>query len=90
MLHKSACPLRPNHGRLAPAPPEFSSVSCNVLTIEDLQCLLQGLDLLLPALHPLLVGDAGVHARRLELLVVGLVASGSSKLFIPPSGREAR
>merc|ERR1719198_2153947 len=42
----------------------------DVLPTQDLQRLLQGLDLLLAHLHALLVAEAGVHAARLELLVV--------------------
>merc|ERR1719364_75172 len=42
----------------------------NVLTVQDTERLLQGLDLLLAASHPVLVADAGVHAARLELVIV--------------------
>merc|ERR1719335_1924647 len=41
-----------------------------VLTVEDLQGLLEGLDLLLPARHLLLVGLAGGDALGLQLLEV--------------------
>mmetsp|Transcript_136230 Transcript_136230/g.423333 ORF Transcript_136230/g.423333 Transcript_136230/m.423333 type:complete len:709 (-) Transcript_136230:8-2134(-) len=44
--------------------------SGDVVPREDLECLLQGLNLLLPAPHALLVGDPGVDACGLQLLVV--------------------
>merc|ERR1719213_747240 len=42
----------------------------NVLTVQDAERLLQGLDLHLAASHAILVTDAGVHAARLELVIV--------------------
>merc|ERR1719265_51108 len=44
--------------------------SPDVLTTEDPQGLLEGLDLLLPPRHALLVALAHVHAVRLQLLEV--------------------
>merc|ERR1719424_1038846 len=44
--------------------------SCDVLTVEDAEGLLQGLDLLLSASDAVLVADPSVNARWLQLLVV--------------------
>merc|ERR1719453_2670383 len=46
------------------------AVSCNVLTVQDAESLLQGLNLFLPASHAILVAHTRVDARWLELLVV--------------------
>merc|ERR1719321_246450 len=43
----------------------------DILTVEDPQGLLKRLDLLLAASDALLVRDTGIHARRLQLVVVG-------------------
>merc|ERR1719305_1239843 len=42
----------------------------DVLTVEDAERLLQRLDLLLAARNAVLVRHTGIHARRLELVVV--------------------
>merc|ERR1719213_998983 len=47
-----------------------SNDSCNVLPIEDAECLLQRLDLLLAACNTVLVADTSVHTGWLQLLVV--------------------
>merc|ERR1719163_739336 len=47
------------------------SISRHVLTVEDSEGLLQGLDLLLALSDLLLVAATSVHARWLQLLVVG-------------------
>merc|ERR1719326_89545 len=44
--------------------------SCNVLAIENLQCLLQRFNLFLSSCHTVLVTDTRVDARRLELVEV--------------------
>merc|ERR1719482_831168 len=43
----------------------------NILAIEDAQGLLKRLDLLLTTSHAVLVGNAGVDARRLQLVIIG-------------------
>merc|ERR1719321_2037633 len=43
----------------------------DILAVEDAQGLLKRLDLLLAASDAVLVRDTGVHARRLQLVVVG-------------------
>merc|ERR1719252_213854 len=48
-----------------------STSSGNVLPVEDLERLLQGLDLLLPPGDAFLVADARAHTRGLQLLEVG-------------------
>merc|ERR1719506_3651968 len=42
----------------------------DVLSVQDAQCLLQGLNLLLAARNAVLVADTRIHARRLQLVVV--------------------
>merc|ERR1719375_1455968 len=57
----------------APPPPLRirSTSSGNVLPVEDLERLLQGLDLLLPPGDAFLVADARAHTRGFQLLEVG-------------------
>merc|ERR1719364_347605 len=43
---------------------------CDILAVEDAKRLLERLDLLLAASDAVLVADAGVHAGRLQLVVV--------------------
>merc|ERR1719428_867826 len=47
-----------------------SHSSCNVLTVEDAEGLLQRLDLLLPPRDTILIADTGINTRGLELLIV--------------------
>merc|ERR1719453_2322892 len=46
------------------------ALSRNVLTVQDAESLLQGLNLFLPASHAILVAHTRVDARWLELLIV--------------------
>eukprot|EP00972_Heterocapsa_arctica_P101385 14942413-Heterocapsa_arctica.AAC.1 len=55
--------------QVAPEVPEL--LGQLLLAVEDLEGLLQGLDLLLAAADAALEADAGVEARRLELVEVG-------------------
>merc|ERR1719428_2195612 len=47
-----------------------SHSSCNVLTVEDAEGLLQRLNLLLPPRDAILIADTSINTRGLELLIV--------------------
>merc|ERR1719247_747019 len=47
-----------------------STSNGDIVASEDLQGLLKRLDLSFPTRHTVLVADAGVHARGLELVIV--------------------
>merc|ERR1719336_469640 len=45
-------------------------ISCDVLTVQDLERLLQRLDFFLSPRHPVVVADTRINARRLQLVVI--------------------